>query len=108
MSLLEEIKKSNEEIREILPENIVRFTDDLVEIQMKAIHKTLDCADKHEIEHSDALHTLIGGLNGFFEHFYFSNYLNQECDAEEGCAGYTTEEQPSWKDSMMKHFMKGE
>ena len=128
MSFLEDIKKLNEKIRGILPENIVHFSDDLVEIQLEAIHKTLDCADKHKIEHSDALCALVSGLKGAFEHFDFCNYKmdknvaentckdkfcefhtdKEDCPAKEGCAGYTPEEQTSWKDSMMKHFVKGE
>ena len=128
MSLLEEIKAFKEKIERILPENIVHFSDELVEIQIEAIHKTLDCADKHKIDRSDALCALVSGLKCAFEHFDFCNYKmdknvaentckstecpfyceKQDCVAKEGCGGYTPEEQSSWKDRMMEHFVKGD
>lgn len=105
MSLLEEIKAFKEKIERILPENIVHFSDELVEIQIEAIHKTLDCADKYEIDHSDALCALVSGLKGSFEHFDFNNYEFLKCAAENTCKDT---EQDSWKESVMKHFVEGE
>lgn len=95
MSFLEVIKKINEEFRITLPENIVHFCDELVEIQTEAIYKTLDSADKHEINHKHAFGALVYGLQQYFDLHEFDSYKK-------------TEEQASWKDRMMGHFMKGE
>ena len=122
MSFIESIKKINEEFRGILPENIVHFCDELVEIQLEATHKTLDSADKHKIDHPDALSALCHGFYGLLEYqknleadlntckdtecpFYCPK---QDCVAKEGCAGYTPETPDSWKESVMKHFVEGE
>lgn len=124
MSFLEDIKELNEKIKGILPENIINFTDELVEIQMEAFRKTLDSADKHKIDHPDALSALCNGFNGLFKYSECKNLEadentckntecpfyceKQDCVAKEGCGGYTPEEHDSWKDRMMKHFVKGE
>lgn len=126
MSFLEEIKKLNEEIRGILPENIVHFCDELVEIQLEAINKTLDSADKHGIDRKHALASFASGLQNYCYFYEFDSCKKtddentckdtecpfycekQNCVAKEGCGGYTPEEQDSWKDRMMKHFVKGE
>lgn len=126
MSFIESIKKINEEFRVILPENIVHFCDELVEIQLEAIHKTLDSADKHGIDRKHALGSFASGLKNACDFYNFDNYKKtedentckdtecpfycekQDCEAEEGCAGYTPETPDSWKESVMKHFVEGE
>lgn len=128
MSFFEEIEKENEKIKEILPEKYIYFTDELVEIQLEAIHKTLKSAEKHDIDRSEAVDTLVSGIQGACAIFNFNNYEflkcadentckstecpfycpKQDCVAKEVCAGYTTEEHASWKESVMKHFVKGE
>lgn len=128
MSFFEEIEKENEKIKEILPEKYICFTDELVEIQLEAIHKTLKSAEKHDIDRSEAVGALVSGIQGAYAIFNFNDYEflkcpaentckdtecpfyceKQDCVAKEGCGGYTPEENASWKDRMMEHFVKGE